>query len=404
MLSRRVAPIWMDSSTTAECAEIAAAVGGNDVLARHTGSRAFERFTGSADPEVLQAGAAGVLGDRSHSSRQLVPGVAARRPTRADRPGDASGHEPDGPGDVRLVARCARRHRARARRPKLPLIAPGWTVVGQLSPLLAGAARPSTGEGHRVVGRQSVQPHRHGPRARGTRRDLARDERHDLRADARAAGRSARHGPRVRRADRRLHGPHVFKNGSLARERIRDAFGLTWADFSRALATTPPGNEGRILLPWFEPEITPTSPTPGVHRFGLAPDDGPGNVRGGRRGAADGAGAALALDGRRRSTRSTPPAAPSANREILQVMADVFGADVYQFEVGNSACLGAALRAFHADAVSEGRAVTWDEVVEGVAEPVQSTPRAARSRATRDVSAAHAALRGLRGARARPRS
>ena len=35
----------------------------------------------------------------------------------------------------------------------------------------------------------------------------------------------------------------------------------------------------------------------------------------------------------------------SANREILQVMADVFDADVYQFEVGNSACLGAALRA-----------------------------------------------------------
>ena len=39
----------------------------------------------------------------------------------------------------------------------------------------------------------------------------------------------------------------------------------------------------------------------------------------------------------------------AANRDILQVMADVFGADVYQFEVGNSACLGAALRAFQAD-------------------------------------------------------
>jgi sugar (pentulose or hexulose) kinase len=54
-------------------------------------------------------------------------------------------------------------------------------------------------------------------------------------------------------------------------------------------------------------------------------------------------------------------------------MADVFGADVYQLEVGNSACLGAALRAFQADAVSEKRPVSWSEVVESVAEPMQSS-------------------------------
>ena len=45
-LSRSVSPIWMDSSTAAECAEITVAVGGSGVLAAHTGSRAFERFTG----------------------------------------------------------------------------------------------------------------------------------------------------------------------------------------------------------------------------------------------------------------------------------------------------------------------------------------------------------------------
>ena len=46
MLSRRVSPIWMDSSTAAECRQIAAAVGGDANLAQHTGSRAFERFSG----------------------------------------------------------------------------------------------------------------------------------------------------------------------------------------------------------------------------------------------------------------------------------------------------------------------------------------------------------------------
>src|SRR5205807_5224458 len=71
----------------------------------------------------------------------------------------------------------------------------------------------------------------------------------------------------------------VFKNGSLARERVRDELGLSWTEFSRTLASTPSGNGGRIMLPWFEPEITPAVAAPGVRRYGLAADDGPGHVR-----------------------------------------------------------------------------------------------------------------------------
>jgi xylulokinase len=63
----------------------------------------------------------------------------------------------------------------------------------------------------------------------------------------------------------------------------------------------------------------------------------------------------------------------SANREILQVMADVFGAEVYQFEVTNSAALGAALRAAHADVSGDGRHESWPEIVRGFAEPVASS-------------------------------
>ena len=44
----------------------------------------------------------------------------------------------------------------------------------------------------------------------------------------------------------------------------------------------------------------------------------------------------------------------SANRDVLQVMADVFDADVFQLETGNSAALGAAIRAFHADRLASG--------------------------------------------------
>ncbi|XP_045449425.1 xylulose kinase [Melitaea cinxia] len=40
-------PVWMDSSTTADCKALEEAVGGPEELARVTGSRAYERFTGS---------------------------------------------------------------------------------------------------------------------------------------------------------------------------------------------------------------------------------------------------------------------------------------------------------------------------------------------------------------------
>jgi sugar (pentulose or hexulose) kinase len=58
----------------------------------------------------------------------------------------------------------------------------------------------------------------------------------------------------------------------------------------------------------------------------------------------------------------------SANRAILQTMADVFGATVYQLAAGNSAALGAALRAAQAD-----RSADWDDVIRGFAEPVAKT-------------------------------
>ena len=77
-----------------------------------------------------------------------------------------------------------------------------------------------------------------------------------------------------------------------------------------------------------------------------------------------------ALDGRAESTRIYATGGASRNRDILQVMADVFGADVDQLEVANSACLGAALRAWHADELAEGRHVPWEEIVAGFVEPI----------------------------------
>ena len=72
----------------------------------------------------------------------------------------------------------------------------------------------------------------------------------------------------------------------------------------------------------------------------------------------------------------------SINREILQVMADVFNADVYRFEATDAAALGAAVRAYQADT-----GLGWDEVISGFVEPnpksritpIESNVRAYRS-------------------------
>jgi len=60
----------------------------------------------------------------------------------------------------------------------------------------------------------------------------------------------------------------------------------------------------------------------------------------------------------------------AANRDVLKVMADVFGAVVYQLQVGNSAALGAALQAFHGAAAADGGQLSWEEIVRGFVEPL----------------------------------
>ena len=62
------------------------------------------------------------------------------------------------------------------------------------------------------------------------------------------------------------------------------------------------------------------------------------------------------------------------NHEILQVMADVFGARVFQMPVGNSAALGAALRAAHAHMLARNGSVSWADAIAGLAEPVVNSP------------------------------
>jgi xylulokinase len=367
MLARDVAPIWMDSSTAAECREIAAAVGGDRVLAQRTGSRACERFTGpqirkffKTDPDRYAATA------RVHLVSSFMASLLTGRHAPLD-PGDASGMNL-----MNLETREWWPDALAATAPdlakRLPPIVPSWTVVGLLGGYWQRAhglppAKVVVWSGDNpcsLVGTGLVREG-HVAVSLGTS-DTIFGVMQRPRVDPTGTGHifGAPTGEYM--------GLTCFKNGSLARERVRDAFGLSWSGFSQALASTPPGNHGRMILPWFEPEITPAVATAGVHRHGLAPDDGPGHVRA----VVEAQQMALALHSRWMGVGVDTIYATgggAANLEILQVMADVFGADVCQFEIANAACLGAALRAYHGDALQHGRPVSWGEVVAGVVQP-----------------------------------
>src|SRR5207244_7136645 len=90
-LSRPVAPIWLDSSTSRECAEITEAVGGAELLARKTGSRAFERFTG---PQIRKFSkdepSAYAATDRIHLVSSFLASLLIGAHAPID-PGDGSG-------------------------------------------------------------------------------------------------------------------------------------------------------------------------------------------------------------------------------------------------------------------------------------------------------------------------
>jgi xylulokinase len=391
-LSRPVSPVWMDSSTSVECDEIAAAVGGPGALAARTGSRAFERFTGPQIRKFFKQDPVGYQAtDRIHLVSSFLASLLAGRHAPLD-PGDGSGMNLM---DLESASwwPLALDATAPGLPAKLPAIAPSWTIAGSLSPYWRSrhglpASRVVVWSGDNPCSLIGTGLVREGLAAislgtSDTIFSLMRVPAIDTTGTGHVFGAPT--------GD--FMGLTCFANGSLARERVRDRFGLTWPAFSAALAATPPGNDGGILLPWFDPEITPPVTAPGARGYGLSMDDGPRLVRG----VVEGQMLAMALHStwtqvRVDSIQATGGA--SANRDILRVMADVFGAEVRQFRVSNSACLGAALRARHAHGIAVGRPVEWNEVVRDVVEPLIAArvpPDAARHALYRDRIRVYAA-------------
>ena len=391
VFARPTSPVWMDSSTSSQCAAIETALGGPSAVARLTGSRAYERFTG---PQIRkfaeQEPSAYALTDRVHLVSSWMASLLACRHAPIDH-GDGSGMNLM---DLTTMewSPAALYATALHLESKLPRLAPSWTVAGSLAPFWTHKydlppARIIAWSGDNPCSLVGAGVVREGIVAvsLGTS-----DTVFGLMREPRVSVDGTGHVFASPTGD--YMAMTVFKNGSLARERLRDAYGLDWNGFSHALGSTPAGNNGATMLPWFEPEITPLVLKAGVRRHLLNADAAAANIRA----LVEAQMMALRLHSRWMETEvSTIHATGGAasNRSILQVLADVFNATVFQLENANSAALGAALRAFHADQLAEVRPMPWTEVIDGFVQPVSGSevrPHPASAAIYRDLLGVYA--------------
>jgi xylulokinase len=138
-----------------------------------------------------------------------------------------------------------------------------------------------------------------------------------------------------------------FRNGSLAREKLRDQYQLDWSDFDQAALTSTRDAAGtNLMLPFFSPEITPR------HDFNAPVLQGSPAFESGANHALQ---VRALLEGQFLNMRLhsqwmavTPKrirltGGASTNNGIAQIVADVFQAPVERLAIPNSAALGAAL-------------------------------------------------------------
>jgi xylulokinase len=142
-----------------------------------------------------------------------------------------------------------------------------------------------------------------------------------------------------------------FRNGSLAREALRDQLGLDWSAFDRdALAVTREAAGANLMLPFFGPEITPRHDFSGPVFQGSSEfkTDPALQVRA----LLEGQFLNMRLHSQWmevKTERIRLTGGASKNDGIAQLVADIFQAPVERLDVLNSAALGAALIAAAAD-------------------------------------------------------
>jgi len=343
--SRKHSPIWMDRSTSAECNELSEKFG--DDIQLNTGSPAIERFTG---PQIRKFYKEEPEAYDKTSYIHLVSSYLCSLLIGGSAPIDYG----DGAGMNLLNLKTLRwdepitEFTAPGLLEKLPNIVPSDTIAGTLCPayesygfspdipvIVWSGDNPSSlvGVGASKAGTVGI--------SLGTS-DTVFAPMQKYKTDPEGYG-------------------HVFgnpaggfmslicfSNGSLAREKVKNQLEVDWTFFDEtALNQTLAGNNGHLMLPYFEAESTPLVLQPGVkYNYDQTLATPAQQVR-----------AILesqALSMRLHTTwldedfkRIRLTGGASHSKGFQQIIADVFQAPVEIINVKNSAGLGAALRAYH---------------------------------------------------------
>ena len=382
IFSRTTSPIWMDSSTSVECAEIREELGGIKATAQLTGSDTFERFTG---PQIRKFCKTEPGNYAKTSSIALVSSFMASLLVGKIAPidhGDGAGMNLMDIHEKKWLAAAVKATAPRLKS-KLPPLAEPWKVIGPISPYfvkrygLNPKAQAVVWSGDNPCSAVGLGLIEEGKIAisLGTSYTYFGCLKH-CRVDERGEG-------SVFGAPTGDYLPLIcYQNGSLARERIRDKYGLDWEGYNKLLLKTKPGNNGAIMLPWFEPEIVPRVDHPGIHCFNLDPRDAAANCRA----LVEAQMTSMRIHSAWMKLKPTTVYATgggSVNLPVLQIMADVFRCPVHRVEVAKSAALGAALRAVHGWLLHNAQKPKWSEVVSVFTDPVphseiKPNPKAAR--------------------------
>ncbi|MFL2847347.1 MAG: xylulokinase [Coraliomargaritaceae bacterium] len=347
-LSRPHSPIWMDTSTTLECQEIAQALGGNEIICQKSGSIAIERFTG---PQIRRFYKTSLDSYPNTARIHLVSSFICSILSGQDCPIDTG----DGAGMnlMNLQTNTWDSDLVHATAPnlidKLPYIVQGDTVVGEISEYFSekyGFSKEVsivvfTGDNpSSLVGTAASAPGK-------TVISLGTSDTFFAAMPSTVSDPNG-YGHVFGNPSGGSMSLQCFLNGSLAREFVKDKFEYSWDQFTNALLETTPGCNGNYMLPFFSHEISPLY-------------DGNNPVLKGNSNFENWRSPKLAIraciEGQFINMKmhtewmSMIPeiiyvtGGASKNHAIIQILSDIFQVNVQQLEVNGSVALGGAMRA-----------------------------------------------------------
>ncbi|KAM1777762.1 hypothetical protein ACFX11_044379 [Malus domestica] len=357
-------PIWMDSSTTAQCRELEKAAGGALELSQLTGSRSYERFTGPQIKKIFETHPEAYKNtERISLVSSFMASLLIGKYACID--------ESDGAGmnlmDIKKRAWSNKLLEATAPglEEKLGKIAPAHSVAGHIAPYFLDRFRFNknclvilwTGDNLNSVAGLTVSTPGDLVISLGTS-DTLNWITDDLQPSLEG---NVFPNPVDTKGYMVML---VYKNGSLTREDIRNRYmESSWDRFTQALSNTLPLNGGKLGFYYKEHEILPPLPV-GFHRYVLEnfngetlegvnerevekEFDGASEVRAVTEGQFVSMRGHAERVGMPSPKRLIATGGASVNRAILGVAACVFGCEVYTVQRPDSASLGAALRAAH---------------------------------------------------------